>query len=1286
MKRFFYYFDFSILPLSGLPGFEDLDTRRGNTYLPVAETLSCGTDTLFHYLCYATNLPQAPYTSLANAGARSLPALERWKSRGKTVTLTSSYQDFGNGKYSLSAQALSDGSTEIARQDYPKYDAYGNLLETSVNQGPSTSYAYGYKHTLPVAVVLGEGYADLGTVVEHTLGTYAGGTSISSLFSQVLGDLQERAGSLTTLYAHSPLTGITKVTAPNGGATTYTYTGNLLATITDCDNRKLASFDYALRAEGGSENRLTARTYLDGNRSMEDKQLYDGLGLPYQLLRVGVTPSGQTLASQQDYDSQYREVKTWLPVATASTGALANFASASSSYHGDARAYTQRTYEASEGGEQTALQQPGADLAGKAVRTDRLSNSTTAALQCRRYEASGTGVLKSSGLYAAGTLEVAKTTDEDGKASYVFTDYLGRTLLERRMDGTTAHDTYYVYDEWDHLCFVLPPEASARLSGTTWNIATDATLRAYAYYYRYDSKFRCVEQKLPGADPVYHVYDRTGALVFSQDGNQRQRGVWGVRLSDRMGRPALAGEYTGTSAPDIANAVVRCTYSATAAGLGNSHYAVEGMNLGNFQLLQANYYDNYDFLSQSGFTDRTTFPTGTVNAKGLQTGSILATLEGGTPLYEAYYYDLKGRVTKQVRTNLLGGADVTTTAYTLTDKPSSMTHTHTANGKTTRTETYGYTYDQADRLTKATHSLGGTQATLASYAYDDLGRLQTKNLHGNAGNQQTYAYNLRSWLTGIGGSKFTQNLYYTTGNGTKQYNGNLSSLTWKAGNETTTRGYKFSYDGLNRLTTATYGEGTSIGTNADRFTEKVTGYDKNGNILGLQRYGQTSASAYGLVDNLAFTLNGNQLTRVDDAATASAYNGGFEFKDAVKQANEYAYDPNGNLSKDLNKNISSIQYNCLNLPSKVTFADGSTVTYTYAADGTKLRAVYVINGSTTTTDYCGNVVYENGAQKLLLTDEGYVSLSDGQYHYYLKDHQGNNRVVINSAGAVEETNHYYPFGGTFASTNAIQPYKYNGKEFDAKKGLNWYDYGARWYDAATGRWHVIDPMAAGYYPISPYVYCGNNVINRIDPTGMKWDDVNEAERLKNKIDKKIVSLNKNIEKWQAQIDNGKLSDKKQARLNSKLDEAKARVANLQQSKQDIDLLGADKDNTYAFNHTNGGLHQVWKGEDGLVYIDTSSDALSIHEITHVRQSLKRIGKLQFRNNLLENAGRTNYETFSSMEIEAYQMQYSYDLSFPGNTLGKGLQGIDVHSVGNIFNPQTGKPVYPIIWRYSQSLK
>ena len=367
-----------------------------------------------------------------------------------------------------------------------------------------------------------------------------------------------------------------------------------------------------------------------------------------------------------------------------------------------------------------------------------------------------------------------------------------------------------------------------------------------------------------------------------------------------------------------------------------------------------------------------------------------------------------------------------------------------------------------------------------------MGRLQSKSLHGSATNKLTYAYNVRGWLTGISGSKFTQNLYYNTGTGTAKYNGSISSMTWKAGNESTIRGYKFTYDGLSRLMNATYGETAGINANTDRFSENVTAYDKNGNIKTLQRYGQTAASSYGLIDNLTFTLAGNQLSRVDDAAAASAYNGGFEFKDGVKQANEYAYDANGNLTKDLNKGITGISYNCLNLPNAVTFSDGSTITYTYGADGTKLRTVHKIGSATTTTDYCGNVIYENGVQKLLLTEEGYVTLSDSKYHYYLKDHQGNNRVVINQSGTVEETNHYYPFGGVFASAGSIQPYKYNGKEFDNKKGLNWYDYGARHYDAALGRFTTNDPLAEKYYSMSPYTYCADNPVKFIDPNGMEY--------------------------------------------------------------------------------------------------------------------------------------------------------------------------------------------------------
>ncbi|MCB6670335.1 RHS repeat-associated core domain-containing protein, partial [Bacteroides uniformis] len=113
-----------------------------------------------------------------------------------------------------------------------------------------------------------------------------------------------------------------------------------------------------------------------------------------------------------------------------------------------------------------------------------------------------------------------------------------------------------------------------------------------------------------------------------------------------------------------------------------------------------------------------------------------------------------------------------------------------------------------------------------------------------ATNKLTYAYNVRGWLTGISGSKFTQNLYYNNGNGTAKYNGSISSMTWKAGNESTIRGYKFTYDGFSRLMNATYGETAGINTNTNRFSENVTAYDKNGNIKTLQRYGQTAASSY----------------------------------------------------------------------------------------------------------------------------------------------------------------------------------------------------------------------------------------------------------------------------------------------------------------------------------------------------------------------------------------------------------------------------------------------------------
>ena len=601
-------------------------------------------------------------------------------------------------------------------------------------------------------------------------------------------------------------------------------------------------------------------------------------------------------------------------------------------------------------------------------------------------------------------------------------------------------------------------------------------------------------RKLPGCDAVRYVYDKADRLIFVQDGNLKGQGRWRFTIPDALGRTVLSGLCSDTlpvvGSPVEAEFTGSGSYKGYAVKVGGTVRELSGS-----RLLTVNYYDNYDFLGKNGFPayayDSSMESSGygtKSDARGMLTGSVTGLAgDGAGQLYSVVYYDRRSRPVQRQGSNSLGGKETEYTAYNFTGQPTRLRHVHTAQGKAARTEVRTYSYDHAGRLLTVKHKLDALgEVTLVNNVYDDLGRLQSKSLHGSAVNKQTYAYNIRNWLTGVSGSKFTQNLYYNTGNGVAKYNGSISSMTWKAGNESTVRGYKFTYDGLDRMLNAIYGETAGINTNANRFSENVTGYDKNGNIKGLQRYGQTGASAYGLIDNLTFTLKGNRLNRVDDAVTASTYGGGFEFKDGVKQANEYAYDANGNLTKDLNKGITGISYNCLNLPNAVTFSDGSTITYTYGADGTKLRTVHKIGSATTTTDYCGNVIYENGVQKLLLTEEGYVTLSDSKYHYYLKDHQGNNRVVINQSGTVEETNHYYPFGGVFASAGSIQPYKYNGKEFDNKKGLNWYDYGARHYDAALGRFTTNDPLAEKYYSMSPYTYCADNPVKFIDPNGMEY--------------------------------------------------------------------------------------------------------------------------------------------------------------------------------------------------------
>ena len=304
--------------------------------------------------------------------------------------------------------------------------------------------------------------------------------------------------------------------------------------------------------------------------------------------------------------------------------------------------------------------------------------------------------------------------------------------------------------------------------------------------------------------------------------------------------------------------------------------------------------------------------------------------------------------------------------------------------------------------------------------------------------------------------------------------------------------------------------------------------------------------------------------------------------------------------------------------------------------------------------------------------------------FYHSDHLGSTSYITDDHANITQYDAYLPYGELLVdehSSSEDLPYKFNGKQFDEETGL--YYYGARYLNSVTSLWYGVDPLAKKYANNSSYTYCLDNPIRWIDRKGMKWEDPKEAEKLKNQINTKIESIKKDISNYQKKLMQEGLSTRKVEKINEQINEAESRIFNLNKSKSDIDLLGQDENNTYVLTRIDGGRHTVRQGNNEKVYIETSSDALSIHEITHVRQSLTSGGLRFGRGGELLNAGKS-LAAIANMEIEAYRMQYSFDTTFPGNTYGKGLNGIDLQSVGNIMDDQH-QIVYPIIYDYAVSV-
>jgi RHS repeat-associated protein len=913
---------------------------------------------------------------------------------------------------------------------------------------------------------------------------------------------------------------------------------------------------------------------------IEQITYFDGLGRPMQQIGIKAAPDKSDIITHIGYDDYGRQDKDWLPYheSSGSKGTYrgdirSNIQQYYQSNYGtdfpsvalqDINAYSQKEFEASPLNRVLQQAAPGKDWKLGGGNEIEFEYGTNILNEVRLFEATTTvtdGIyiptLTLNGVYSVGELYKTITKDEnhDGlntknHTTEEFKDKQGRVVLKRTYadidNVSTEHDTYYVYDDYGNLTYVLPPKVN--LSD---NNVSSLELSELCYQYKYDYRNRLVEKKIPGKGWEYIIYDNLDRPVLTQDANLAEQNKWLFTKYDVFGRVVYTGLFTAPSSESITN--LRATFKnkgatdnyetkvTTGTGYSNSYYTNNNFPNTSIELHTINYYDNYYFDKAGLSLPATADNISIINynnttahlTKSLATGSKVVVLNE-TPIKwitSITGYDKKARpIYSASHNSYLETTDVVISSLDFAGK---VTKTKTSHNKTNQTEITTediLAYDHEGRLLKQKQTINNEdQEVIAENTYDNLGQLTRKGVGGKASRSnrlQTvdYTYNIRGWLKGINNENDNnasitlgsedlfgfQINYNTPTTGTALFNGNISQTLWKTKNtDQALKLYTYQYDALNRIVggkSSTGKHNLGIYDVSGNLTTPIT-YDKNGNILSLFRGGHivggstipdiNITSHFGTMDNLVYSYetNSNKLKQVLDTG-----NDTYGFKDSNIDDQDFWYDANGNMTKDDNKGITNIIYNHLNLPTDVNINDGGsnvgTISYIYDAVGTKLSKT-VSPGNT--TYYAGNYVYEGSSLKFFNHPEGYVDAENGSYDYVYqyKDHLGNVRLSYqdsNNNGVAEtleiiEENNYYPFGLEHKgyNSNVISEnnhFNYVGKELSESLDYNMLEMDWRHYDPAIGRFNSIDKLAEVYQSTTPYHYSKNNPIFFKDPSGL----------------------------------------------------------------------------------------------------------------------------------------------------------------------------------------------------------
>ena len=363
-------------------------------------------------------------------------------------------------------------------------------------------------------------------------------------------------------------------------------------------------------AQSSDKNYVQTKTFLDesGSAFMRHIDYYDELGFVSETVDVGCNTSETPIAARTEYNVRLKPLRQWLPVPSAGLDYLGNVNSLALSTYDTGLPYSENEYDDFQNLKRNW--KPGDAWEERPVT---LTRGVVPSGVVKRYSVGSDGSLQVNGTYPYGLLMSITTTDEDGRSMTVYADMHENTILERRGTGMDATDTYFVYDNYGHLRYVLPP--MCQQCGTS-------ELSKYWYKYTYDDRGRCTEKQLPGCEPVRYWYDAASRIQSEQDGHLRSQSLYRNYGYDGIGRLTL--QTIGPAHGD--------------AGSTNA-VATEVRN----------FYDNYSCCQELAYLIPTwsdsinTFNQSTSVTKGRLTATLCYTSNNYKYL-EMYRYDAAGRV------------------------------------------------------------------------------------------------------------------------------------------------------------------------------------------------------------------------------------------------------------------------------------------------------------------------------------------------------------------------------------------------------------------------------------------------------------------------------------------------------------------------------------------------------------------------------------------------------------------------------------------------------------------